>query len=168
MIKDIWCSGNENYRYFSGWISWLELFICTIIKYCSKGIILSVYRIYKNILHFEFYYHLYTPWHLLYTCFYHLVLASIFVTCYILQIDFITWCLLNFSYPGLEKQLLVLTFDNFQIGRYITAEISDPYHSLVTVGPAYRRRQQVSPLTKHKASVTLGQGWVVPGQRPQR
>nr|XP_022300402.1 RNA helicase Mov10l1-like isoform X2 [Crassostrea virginica] len=72
------------------------------------------------------------------------------------------------SYPGLEKQLLVLTFDNFQIGRYITAEISDPYHSLVTVGPAYRRGQQVSPLTKHKASVTSGQGWVVPGQRPQR
>nr|XP_022302491.1 RNA helicase Mov10l1-like isoform X2 [Crassostrea virginica] len=72
------------------------------------------------------------------------------------------------SYPGLEKQLLVLTFDNFQIGRYIRAEISDPYHSLVTVGPAYRRGQQVSPLTKHKASVTSGQGWVIPGQRPQR
>ena len=103
MIKDIWCSGNENYRYLSGWISWLELFLCTIIKYCSKGIILSVYRIYKNILHFEFYYHLYTPWHLLYTCFYHLVLASIFVTCYILQIEFYYLVLAQFQLSWVRK-----------------------------------------------------------------
>uniref|UniRef100_K1R4Y5 RNA helicase n=1 Tax=Magallana gigas TaxID=29159 RepID=K1R4Y5_MAGGI len=72
------------------------------------------------------------------------------------------------SFPGLDKQLLVVTFENFQIGRYITAEITDPYHTMVTIGPAYRRGEKMSSFTKYRASAASGQNWVVPGERPQR
>ncbi|XP_065937840.1 RNA helicase Mov10l1 [Magallana gigas] len=75
---------------------------------------------------------------------------------------------LEASFPGLDKQLLVVTFENFQIGRYITAEITDPYHSMVTIGPAYRRGEKMSSFTKYRASAASGQNWVVPGERPQR
>ncbi|XP_062571202.1 RNA helicase Mov10l1-like [Saccostrea cucullata] len=75
---------------------------------------------------------------------------------------------LEAKFPGTEKQLLVVTFEKFLIGRYITAEIADPYHSLVPVGPVYKSEQQMSPFTKYRTSANAGQGWVVPGERPQR
>ena len=103
MIKDIWCSGNENYRYFSGWISWLELFICTIMKYCPKVIILFLFTELSTAFtwsstfiftHLDIYFTL---------CFYNLVLASIFVTCYILQIEFYYVVLAQFQLSWVRK-----------------------------------------------------------------
>ncbi|XP_060083408.1 RNA helicase Mov10l1-like [Ylistrum balloti] len=68
---------------------------------------------------------------------------------------------------GLEKQLFVVTFKDFRIGRYITANIQDAYSNLVASGPQYQQQNR-NALSRYRRSVSTPTGWTVPGEKPSR
>lgn len=68
---------------------------------------------------------------------------------------------------GLEKQLLIFTFKDFRIGRYIIANIQDDYSSLVTSGPQYQQQSR-NAMSRYRTSVNTPTGWTVPGEKPSR
>ncbi|XP_033744976.1 RNA helicase Mov10l1-like [Pecten maximus] len=68
---------------------------------------------------------------------------------------------------GLEKQLLIFTFKDFRIGRYITANIQDEYSNLVTSDPQYQQQNR-NAMSRYRTTVNGPAGWTVPGERPSR
>ncbi|OWF48746.1 RNA helicase Mov10l1-like [Mizuhopecten yessoensis] len=68
---------------------------------------------------------------------------------------------------GLEKQLLIFTFKDFRIGRYITANIQDAYSTLVTTGSQYQQQKR-NAMSRYRTSVNTPAGWTIPGEKPSR
>lgn len=69
---------------------------------------------------------------------------------------------------GQEKQLLIITFEKFKIGRYITAIVTDPVLLLVEANRPYIQsgRQGYSRYRENVDSTSTP--WMVPGERPNR
>lgn len=66
---------------------------------------------------------------------------------------------------GQEKPLLIFTFENFKIGRYVTASVVDPLLEQLEyteVGEAGNHRQNYS---RYRANLE-SDSWIIPGQRP--
>lgn len=70
--------------------------------------------------------------------------------------------------PGLEKQLIVLTFEKFKIGCYVMANIVDPMLKLIENSAAYVTGQRQSHIRYHEKLDEKETPWMVPGQRPKR
>ncbi|XP_053377782.1 RNA helicase Mov10l1-like [Mercenaria mercenaria] len=69
---------------------------------------------------------------------------------------------------GQEKQLQIFTFENFKIGRYITANITDPVLSLLEHNRPYIQggRQGYSRYRENVDRTSAP--WMIPGERPNR
>ena len=69
-------------------------------------------------------------------------------------------------YLGTETQLLLLQFSGFQIGRQVAVCVTDLSQFSLASGRGYERRGGYG---RYKAAQEAGgEGWIVPGQRPQR
>lgn len=67
---------------------------------------------------------------------------------------------------GPEKQLLLLVFDGFKIGRYLTADVVDPYLSMVNFDNAYAGGSRSEALHRYKTTSKSAEGWRISGERP--
>ncbi|KAL4226058.1 hypothetical protein ACF0H5_014046 [Mactra antiquata] len=74
--------------------------------------------------------------------------------------------MLDASLQGQEKHLMVVTFEGFKIGRYITASITDPYLSMVEKNDPYVQGQRHG-YSRYRNNVECNSTpWMVPGERP--
>ncbi|XP_052781179.1 RNA helicase Mov10l1-like isoform X2 [Mya arenaria] len=70
---------------------------------------------------------------------------------------------------GQEKPLMVFTFEEFKIGRYVTASVTDPLVGLVEMGAAFKQEGTREGYQRYKATVeSQATPWTLPGQRPSR
>ena len=69
--------------------------------------------------------------------------------------------------PGHEKQLLIIAFEGFKIGRYLSVKVTDPAQGELVPGAPYER---TPVLNRYKAGNqrSVGGGWTIPGVRPMR
>ncbi|KAJ8302260.1 hypothetical protein KUTeg_021247, partial [Tegillarca granosa] len=65
---------------------------------------------------------------------------------------------------GNEEQLLVLTFNEFRIGRYLRANVVHPYQSLVDSGMEYSRQNRYG-YSQYKNSKSANRN-LIPGEKP--
>ncbi|XP_060593732.1 RNA helicase Mov10l1-like isoform X2 [Ruditapes philippinarum] len=71
-------------------------------------------------------------------------------------------------YQGQEKQLLIFTFEKFKIGRYITANITDPVMSLIDHNQPYTQGGRQG-YNRYRENVDRSATpWMIPGERPNR
>ncbi|KAK3587543.1 hypothetical protein CHS0354_004830 [Potamilus streckersoni] len=70
--------------------------------------------------------------------------------------------------PGKEKQLIVFTFDDFKIGRYITANVLDSMQVMENSFSQYTGGQRVGYSRYREAAEKKTTPWVVPGERTTR
>ncbi|XP_071133478.1 RNA helicase Mov10l1-like [Mytilus edulis] len=68
---------------------------------------------------------------------------------------------------GQEKQLLVIVFDGFKIGRYLTAEVIDPYMSMVNHTGSYTGTRSEA-FNRYKTSSRSDEAWRISGERPSQ
>lgn len=73
---------------------------------------------------------------------------------------------LNPRSHGAEKQLLVVVFDGFKIGRYLTAEIIDPYVSMINTSNNYTSSRS-DAMNRYRSTAARGSDtWRIAGQKP--
>ncbi|KAL3852404.1 hypothetical protein ACJMK2_016055 [Sinanodonta woodiana] len=70
--------------------------------------------------------------------------------------------------PGKEKQLIVFTFDDFKIGRYITANVLDSMQVMENSFSQYTGGQKEGYSRYRESAEKKATPWVVPGERTTR
>ena len=60
----------------------------------------------------------------------------------------------------------MLVFEGFKIGRYLTAEVVDPYLTMVNSDNAYAGNSRSEALNRYRSTSKSAEGWRISGERP--
>lgn len=67
------------------------------------------------------------------------------------------------------KHLFVFNFGDFEIGRYVTCNVEDPQQAVLKPSAPYQRsKKRTKEAWKKVANSSMGEEWVIPGEKPIR